>query len=159
MDIKRLVAVVVSGLLLTSCASNEQKTQALVATSNASIKLAEAASTVSQASLNTAAIQRATTPGLVTKSLPQPLAPGLDTLASVDWSGPIGPLVKKIAQAGGYQMRVLGVAPAIPVLVSMNVKNVPLEYILRDADYQAGSQANVVVLPQDKIIEIRYARN
>ncbi len=159
MDIKRLVAVVVSGLLLTSCASNQQKTQALVATSNASIKLAEAASTVSQASLNTAAIQRATTPGLVMKQLPQPSEPGLDTLASLDWSGPVGPLVKKVAQAAGYKMRVLGVPPAIPVLVTLDVKNVPLAYILRDADYQCGSQANIAVLPQAKIIEVRYARN
>lgn len=144
---------------MTGCATTHNQDVSSYQDGAASIKLAEAASTVSQSLVNVAAIQRATTSPLVLKNLSSATSPDLQTLASVDWSGPVGPLVKKVGDAAGYTVRVLGVAPAIPVLVSITAKNVPLAYILRNADYQSGSKANIVIFPNMKVIELRYARS
>ncbi|MCL5261667.1 MAG: DotD/TraH family lipoprotein, partial [Gammaproteobacteria bacterium] len=82
----------------------------------------------------------------------------MDKIASIDWSGPVGPLVKKIATASNYKLRVLGTPPAIPILVSISAKDTPLADILRDATFQCGNKANIVVYPASRTIELRYVK-
>jgi defect-in-organelle-trafficking protein DotD len=77
---------------------------------------------------------------------------------SVDWSGPVEPLLRQIAKISGYRLRVLGVNPAIPVLVTVNAKDLPLGAIIRDIDLQSGRKAYVKVFPQSRIIELCYMR-
>lgn len=158
-DIKRLFLLCTLGLLIVGCSSNPTVNADETLNQGANIKLAESATTISNSLSSSAAIQRATTSPLSMKQLPDPNSYNMDTLASVDWSGPIGPIVEKIAQASNYQLRVLGQPPAIPALVAINEQNTPLGYILRDLDYQAGSKANIVVYPDRRVIELRYARS
>ena len=160
---KRLLSYLITAFFLAGCSSTTQN-QNMVSlndaeTQAANIKLAEAASTMSNTLSQTAAVQRATTPPLSMKPLPDPNTWGMDALASVDWSGPIGPLAEKIADATNYKLHVFGQPPAVPVLVSINQTNVPMGYILRDLDFQAGSQANIVVYPGIRVIELRYGRS
>lgn len=82
----------------------------------------------------------------------------LDISMSVDWSGPIEPLLQRIADNCGYNLRIIGKKPAIPVLVIITAKDTYAAYLLRDANFQAANRAQVVVYPSDRIIELRYAK-
>jgi defect-in-organelle-trafficking protein DotD len=159
MDMNRLFALSVTSLLLVGCSSTVNKNNTAVDNQNANITLAQASSTISDSLTASEEIQRATTSPLSMKSLPDADSYNMDALASIDWSGPIGPIVKKIAQASQYELHVLGRPPALPVLISIHQKNTQLGYILRDIDYQAGAKANIVVFPDKRIIELRYGRS
>ena len=77
-------------------------------------------------------------------------------LASLDWSGPIEPLVRKIAASSDYKVRILGNQPSIPVIVQIHQTNVPLADILRNASFQTQNRADITVYPANKVIELRY---
>ncbi len=125
---------------------------------DASIKLAEAANSVSDSMLTMARVEKTVSPPSTDNVKTIPNSPSLETRASVDWSGPIGELTEKIAKAARYKMRVLGTPPAIPVLISLDVNNQSLASILRNIDYQAGKKASLHVYPKLKVIELRYAK-
>lgn len=90
---------------------------------------------------------------------PNPASYGMAGLTSIDWSGPVEPLVRQMAKASGYRLRVLGTEPAIPVLVTVYDKNMMLADILRDVGFQCGRRATVVIYPDARVIELRYAKN
>lgn len=125
----------------------------------AELKLSETAASVSRSLAELAEIERATHPHAKILSPVDPDMIGMGQLASIDWNGPIGPLMKKIAEASKYKLNVLGTPPGIPILVSIMAKDTPLSDVLRDANFQCGSKANVVVYPASKIIELRYAKS
>lgn len=125
----------------------------------AEAKLAEAADNVSRSLQSLAENQQALYPKPKQYKEPDFSDYGMSNLTSMNWSGPIEPLVQQIAKATGYNLRVSGVRPAIPVLVSINAKNIPLGQILRDAGYQCGDKADIVVFPRSKVIELLYANN
>jgi defect-in-organelle-trafficking protein DotD len=68
-------------------------------------------------------------------------------------------LLRQIARAANYRVRVLGTAPAIPVIVTIYEKRVKLGDALRDVGYQCGRRATVVIFPESRVIELRYAKN
>jgi defect-in-organelle-trafficking protein DotD len=146
--------------LATGCASTHSSSQAFSTSSNdeAAAKLAEAATSISQSLTELQGIQKAAIPVKTYKPLVDPQSFAMAELVSVDWSGPAAPLLQKIADASHYRLRVLGVQPAIPVLVSITAKNTPLADIIRDLDFQCGKQANIAVYPATRIIELRYAK-
>ncbi|KTD19665.1 type IVB secretion system lipoprotein DotD [Legionella londiniensis] len=125
---------------------------------DATIKLAEAASSVSDSMLEMVRVEKIITPPKKDNILTIPSAYNLQARASVDWSGPIEELALRIAKAAHYRLRVLGKAPAIPVLVSLNVQDESLAEILRNIDYQAGNKAYIHVYSNSQIIELRYAK-
>ncbi len=125
----------------------------------AEVKLAEAADSVSRSLQSLAENQQATNPQPKHFNAPDPSDYGMSNLTTMNWSGPIEPLVQQISKATGYQLRVTGVSPAIPILVNINVKDVSLGQVLRDAGYQCGSRADIVIFPRSKVIELLYANN
>lgn len=84
---------------------------------------------------------------------------GMGGLASLDWSGPIEPLLEKIAEMTRYRVKVLGPIPAIPLIVTISSRERVVADILKDAGLQAGKRANLIVYPTSRIIELRYAAN
>ena len=122
-------------------------------------RLATTANSVSKSLQDLAEIDRAIHPQAVLPSPVEPEMIGMGQLGSVDWSGPVGPLVKKIAEATNYKFKVLGTPPAIPILISVTAKDTPLADILRDASFQCGNRANIVTYPASRIIELRYVRS
>ena len=81
---------------------------------------------------------------------------GMGGLASIDWSGPIEPLLEKIGEMTQYRVKVLGPIPSIPVIVTMSARERMIADVLKDAGLQAGKRANLVVYPTSRIIELRY---
>lgn len=156
------LSLLIMSIGLTACTLPEHNADTIPKSPKvdpAEAKLAEAADSVSRSLQSLAENQQALNPKPKQYKEPDPSDYGMSNLTSMNWSGPIEPLVQQIAKATGYTLRVSGVAPAIPVLVSINAKNIPLGQILRDAGYQCGDKADIVVFPRSKVIELLYANN
>jgi defect in organelle trafficking protein DotD len=81
---------------------------------------------------------------------------GMGELSSIDWSGPIEPLLERIGELTNYRVKVFGPIPHIPLIVSISCRDRMIADILKDAGLQAGKRANLVVYPTSRIIELRY---
>ena len=152
---KYLIPCLGAYLLLPGCAAYVQTVSQPV-DDKAAVQIAEAAQSVSHSLQDLARIQEAATPPAKGKTLPDPATFGMTEFASVDWAGPIEPLVNKIASASQFKVKVLGKRPAIPVLINISAKNAALADILRDVDFQAGKKADIKVYAARKILELRY---
>ncbi len=160
---KKFISLIIIALIFTGCAQrpDPQPKSANYApeTDPAQAKLSEAAASVSRSLIALAEIQEASTPPPKSFHRPDPSAYGMANLVSINWSGPIGPLVNQIAKATGYKVRVLGKAPAIPVMIALNAQNKPIGDVLTNVGYQAGNKADIIVYPNSHTIELRYARS
>lgn len=164
---KRLL-VLLTGLmiaLLTACANTQPPTpppdpalglDPALGRDPAEAQLAEAATSVSKSLTSLNAIQQAATPPKYNPDPPDPASYGMANLVSLDWSGPIEPLVQQIAASTGYHVNIVGRAPAVPIIVSIAEKDTPIGIILRNAGYQCRNQADIVVYPKTRTIELRY---
>lgn len=150
--------IVGCALLLSACVSPKQPPQANPMT-QAESSLAEASYSVSRSVVDLAETAQAAHPLPNIPAAPSPASYGMGGLTSIDWSGPVQPLVEQIAKAADYRTRVLGTPPAIPVLITVYQKNAMLGDILRDVGYQCGRRASVTVYPASRVIELRYAKN
>lgn len=144
-------------LLLNGCAPPKQPSGYDLTKTESS--LAEASYSVSRSVVDLSETAQAAHPVQTLPDGPSPASYGMGGLTTIDWSGPVEPLVQQIARAADYRVRVIGTAPAIPVLVTVYTKNAMLGDILRDVGYQCGRRASVVVYPASRVIEIRYAKN
>ncbi len=172
MDIKLPLISLFAGILLVGCAEPNNGRQPITYYGNdfsdvrsppadggvkkAQTKLAEAAVSVSDSLNQLAAIEKANSPKSKLSTPWDADRIGLGALASVDWTGPIEPLVLRLANAGNYKFRVVGRKPAIPVLVAVYATNMPIADILRDANLQAEKKADIVIYPSRRTIELRY---
>lgn len=145
-------------ILLTACTPITYKKPPVNAPSDdAAIKLAEAATSISDSMLEVAQVEKVVTPPPMDNILTIPNAYNLQARATVDWSGPIEELTLRIANAAHYKLRTIGRAPAIPVLISVTIKDESLAEILRNIDYQARKRAYIHVYPNAQVVELRYA--
>ncbi len=151
----RFTTCIVLSLVLAGCA----RPPASNTPDHASTSLAEASYSVSRSIVSLSETAQAAHPLPDLAAPPNPASYGMAGLTSIDWSGPVEPLVKQLGKAANYQVRVLGVTPAIPVLVTVYDKNRMLADVLRDVGYQCGRRATVVVYPESRVIELRYAKN
>jgi len=120
-------------------------------------QLAEAASSVTYSLNKMAQIQLANTPKTpFEKADKLNTIKGMSNISSIDWNGPVEPILRKIAKAGKHKYRSLGKVPAIPVIVDLHMKNVPLADILRNTTYQTAGKARITYLEKEDIIELRY---
>ncbi len=83
---------------------------------------------------------------------------GMSGTVDVDWTGPIEPLVRKLADMTDYKLKILGNTPSIPIIVSISQDNAVIADIMKNAGMQAGKRANIVVFPANRVIELRYAK-
>lgn len=144
-------------LILCSCAAPKPPQGYDISKTEAS--LAEASYSVSRSVVDLAETAQAAHPLPDLAPPPSPATYGMAGLTTVDWSGPVEPLVKQLAMAANYRVRVLGTPPAIPVLVTVYAKNTMLGDVLRDVGYQCGRRATVTIYPGSHVIELRYAKN
>lgn len=149
------VALLVTGIC--SCAS--PKPRQAFDLDKQQHSLAEASYSVSRSVVDLAETAQAAHPLPNIPPAPAPASYGMGGLTSVDWSGPVQPLVEQMAKAANYRVRVLGTPPAIPVLVTVYQKNAMLGDILRDVGYQCGRRASLTIYPESRVIELRYAKN
>lgn len=155
---RKLALLILSAVFFTGCASVSKKPPVNEPSDDANITLSEAASSISESMQEIAKIEKVVIPPKEDNALNIPSTYNLQKRASVDWSGPVEELTDRIAKAANYHLRVLGHPPAVPVLISLNVKDESLAVILRDIDYQAGKKAAIHVYPNQQVVELRYAR-
>ncbi len=128
---------------------------AITAPNTVDERLANAAGEASQALATLAAIEQARTPNA--DVAPVVGAPAeLQRAVTVQWNGPIAPLTERLAQRAGYQFRILGVEPAVPVVVNIDARQMPVIEVLRDLGLQAGTRADIAVDAQTRVVEVRY---
>ncbi len=171
MKIKNLFIIIASAaatLALAGCEStvkNEvnlhyvatNKAPAELNNQDAQVQLAEAATSVGKSLQQLSAMQMAATPQANVPDI-DARTTGMTQTASLDWYGPVLPLLEQIGKASGYKVQVLGNAPAIPVIVSISVNNQVMADILRNVTYQVQNKASIKVYPAKKIIELQYFR-
>lgn len=155
MNIK-LIITTIPFILLCACAPKAPDINPM---DNTEASLSEASYSVSRSISSLSETAQAAHPLPQLDAPPNPASYGMAGLTTVDWSGPVEPLLKQIANATDYRLRVLGTSPGIPVLVSVYDKNTMIADILRDVGYQCGRRASVVVYPESRVIELRYAKN
>jgi defect-in-organelle-trafficking protein DotD len=155
MTIKRISSLILLVFVLNACAPPQPPPTRLDA---ASASLAEASFSVSRSIVSLSETAQAAHPIPDLGPAPNPMSYGMAGLTSVDWSGPIEPLVRQLAKTANYRVRVLGKAPGIPVLVTIYDKNMMLADIFRDVGYQAGRRASLIVYPEERVVELRYAK-
>ncbi|MGQ3889900.1 type IVB secretion system lipoprotein DotD [Legionella sp. CNM-1927-20] len=157
---KTLTVLLLASLLLSGCRTGValMKPPINEPSDDATIKLAEAASSISDSMLEMAKVEKVILPTTKDNSLTIPSTYNLQAKASVDWAGPIEELIARVALAAHYRLRVIGGEPSVPILVSVNVKDQSLAEILRNIDYQAGKKAYLHVYPNSQVVELRYAK-
>jgi defect in organelle trafficking protein DotD len=160
-------------LLLAGCSSDDNKkivdlnlsyiptsrTPAPVNTRYEQVQLASAAKSVDGSMNKMASIEMAVYPKAQLAKPFDPKTTGMTQVVSVNWYGPMSQIINKIALATHYKVRTLGAEPAIVPLVSINMQNQPMAYILRNVQYQVDRQALIKVYPKTHIIEVRYIYN
>lgn len=155
---KKILIGLFSIALLSACTTLYKKPPVNQPSDDATIRLAEAADSISDSMLQMARVEKVVANTNKDNSLAIPSTPALQARASVDWSGPIEELTNRVAKAAHYRLSVLGREPAIPVLISVNARDKSLTEILRDIDYQAGQKAYIRVYPNSQLVELRYAK-
>lgn len=154
---KWILSSVILGTTLTACTSTTPEKPYNLSANETS--LVEASYSVSQSVVDLSETAQAAHPMPKLAPPPSPHSYGMDMLTSIDWSGPVEPLLQQIAKTADYRVRTLGTSPAIPVIITTYAKNEMLGDILRDIGYQCGRRASVVVFPESRVIELRYAKN
>jgi defect-in-organelle-trafficking protein DotD len=124
-----------------------------------SVRLADAADKASSSLQQLAAIEQARTPTPLPPVTPTAPHDELNQPMSVAWTGPVSPLLQRLALRVGYKFEQIGTPPTAPVTVSINVIEQPVLEVLRDAGLQMGSRANLVVDANRHVVELQYAAN
>lgn len=125
-------------------------------TDSASIKLAEAAASVSRSLTDLDAVEKANMAPKAAKLYPKVAEMTIPGVSSIDWNGPIRPLLKQIADAAGYRLKVYGNEPIVPIIVAIHAREESNADIVRDAALQAGARAAVITNCATKVIELHY---
>ena len=155
-----LALCILSGVGLTGCANNQKvygQNQKSPEESSIRPQLEIIASSIEHSLLTLAETQEPyqnqaiNTAPLITN------AGGMGGTVTLDWSGPIEPLLQKVASYTQYKVKVLGNEPAVAVIVSVTGKKMLVADVIKSAGLQAGKRANIVVYPTTKIIELRYS--
>lgn len=160
-------ALLLSVLALTACATKTglppvDKTHVEVSNPNTpsytevTARLAEAAQRTADAVEDLASIEHARTPELYTPVVAD-APPELRLLVTVQWAGPWESLLKVMAERVGYSYRVIGKAPPVPIVVTVDAHQQPYVDVMRSVGLQASGRADLVLDSQRKVVEVRYA--
>lgn len=132
--------------------------QLVAAPDSVSALLADAADRAANAMETLAAIEYARSPGVPVSPIGD--APvELRRAITVNWVGPVEPIVKSLADRASYNFVNVGNAPPVPIVVTVDAVNRPVIEILRDVGLQLGLRANLKVNAQERVIEIHYVPN
>lgn len=150
-----MFAIVVSSL--SACQQIMRVDEQLVAEPDpVALRLANAVDRASAALQTLASVEQARNPSLSVQGIPY--APTeLRRAVSVDWTGPIVPIAKRMADRAGYMFHVNGDEPPLPVVVTVRAYEKSVVEVLRDIGLQAGRRATIAVDPDQRVVELNYA--
>lgn len=83
--------------------------------------------------------------------------PGMEQVVTMPWQGTIEQAVSKLASFSGFEVKFMGKPPTIPILVQIGGNPATISDHMRNIGIQAGSRADIVVDPAQKIVEVRYS--
>ncbi len=124
--------------------------------SNIESQLLATAQSIEQSLTVLAAAEKAESPPILNTEPLTTQEGGMGGIVDIDWTGPIGPLVEKIATMTNYRVKFLGNEPAIPILITISTKQAIIADVLQNASLQAGKRAHILVFPNNRVIEVRY---
>ena len=156
MKILRIPLVLSIIILVSGCMFHRIPEKQIADTNTVDIMLSEAAASVSKSLVELSKIQKANQPKKK-KYLSKIASKDLYGLATIDWSGPIEPLVTHLAKTSRYKFEKKGKEPTLPIIISLNKKNTPIHSILNEIHLLARNKASINVNSKRKIIELRYA--
>lgn len=142
--------------MLAGCAQYKVDQQLVAEPDPVALRLASAVDRASAALQTLASVEQARNPSVAVQAVPH--APQeLRRIVSVDWVGPIEPMVRSLADRAGYQTQINGDKPPVPVVVSVQAREKSVVEVLRDLGLQAGRRADIVVDPDRRMVELNYA--
>jgi len=152
-------------LLLQACAAGQGWNSApkeipedMVPSSALDDDLMEAANTVSNAWAQLGGVYAAAHPSATALVDHGPPVRGLDIKVRVNWEGPIEPFLKNVLSTTGYHLVVHGSPSGIPILIALNGQYTVFDAV-KEAGYQAGERAEVVVREPDRAVLLDYKSN
>lgn len=142
---------------LGGCEWVPMEERSLVAeTDPVALRIAEAADKASSALQSLAKMEQSQKPiqaDAVFEGAPEELM----RKVTIDWTGPVEPLLATLADRAGYQFTVIGSPSPTPAVVSVNVIDRPIVEQLRSVGLQVTGTADVVVDAGRKVVELQYA--
>ncbi len=151
-----LVLVLTTGCSGPGVKFSGDSPQVVASPDKVSLMLAESSDRASTALETLAAVEKARTPA--TQMSPVQNVPAeLRRAITINWVGPIDPIVKTLADRAGYGFLELGKKPTIPVVVSIDAENQRVIDVLRDIGLQLGMRGDVKVDAEARMIEIYYS--
>jgi len=142
--------------MLTACVQSKVDQQIVASPDPVALRLANAVDKASTALKTLATIEQARNPNLQIDSVsdaPQELR----RVISIDWTGPVEPITRTVAEKAGYSLRVNGNKPSVPIIISVSSREKQVIEMLRDIGLQAGRRADIVVDVENKVVELDYA--
>lgn len=82
--------------------------------------------------------------------------PGMEGIVTMPWQGTIEQAVSKLASFSGFAAKFMGKPTAIPILVHIGREPATVSDHLRNIGIQAGSRADIIIDPKQKVVEVRY---
>ncbi|MBU0799602.1 MAG: DotD/TraH family lipoprotein [Alphaproteobacteria bacterium] len=165
MMINRLYIFVCLGLVavgLSACAQDygigARNPQVAALPDKVSLMLADAADRSSTALQTLAAIEQQRTPDIAMAPI-ENAPPEMKRAMTLNWVGPVEPVLKTLADRAGYGFQTVGNAPPVPIIVSVDAENTPVIEILRSIGLQLGVRADVSVDGAARMVEIHYVPN
>ncbi|MBG78155.1 MAG: hypothetical protein CL570_03895 [Alphaproteobacteria bacterium] len=152
--------LLMASLFVSACSSmqgfNNDTPQLVAEPDSVSAMLADAADRVASSLEKLAAVEYQRSPGVAVAPVSD--APvELRRAITVNWVGPVEPIVETLANRSSYSFIVLGSPPPVPIVVSLDVENMPVVDVLRDIGLQMGVRADIRVDGRNKTVEIQYA--
>lgn len=152
----RSASLAIFALGLAACEGPGNITPLVAENDPVSLRIAQAAEKASTALDKIASIEQYRNPLPPAEDFagaPQPLAQPV----TVTWNGPVEQIVQTLALKAGYNYRVAGTPPPVPLVVGVNAYEQSLVTILRDIGLQLGNRADVAVDAKGNVVQLRYA--
>lgn len=116
-------------------------------------QLADAASRAEIALARLARIQAARD-SIVREPAPENVPRELLREVTVDWTGPLRELARRLAELSGYEFRETGSPAVQPVMVDVHSVKRPLIAVLREVGLQGGRRVRLVVDARRRVVEV-----
>lgn len=118
-----------------------------------------AAAEASGALTRLAEIERARTPRAVSKDVPSASIPGeMKRRMDVAWVGGPDAITQQVASTIGYEFKIYGKPPVVPIVVSLDKRGTTVYDVLKDIGYQCAERADLRIDLREKRIGLFYAR-
>jgi len=83
--------------------------------------------------------------------------PGMEQVVAMPWHGTIEQAVTRLANYCGFTVKFMGKPPVSPIIVQIGVTPASVSDHLQNLGVQAGSRADIIVDPKQRLVEVRYA--